>query len=318
MNAARLLRELGASFWDDLTGAFSLRNWQDCLAKLSITSRKQLIENLLGILPQVAIFYLVLAPVVAMPLYNKMLFFPLKQHAIDFAELAGIAKVNVQIVGENSRKLSAWYFPVDGARGAVIISHGNGGNISHRGPLIELLLRQKMSVLAYDYQGYGESEGEPSIDNICRDGLAAYDYLVTQKGVKPEKIVLYGESLGGGVAAHVASKRQVGAVILQSTFASLPHVARQKMLLMRLYPDFLFPKNKLDTAGIMAEPHAPLLIVHGKADSIIPFTESELLYKKAVEPKQLVAIESANHNDMYDTYVGSLEQAVAAFLDRLF
>lgn len=252
-----------------------------------------------------------------MPFYNKMLFFPSKIYYADVNHVAGIPKESVHFASSNKNKLEAWYFPVENSRGTVIISHGNAGNISHRVPLIGVLLHQRFSVLAYDYQGYGNSEGEPSIDNICEDGLAAYDYLNTTRAIAPEKIVVYGESLGGGVASHIATHRKVGAIILQSTFSSLPHIAKKKMMLMRLYPPFLYPKNKLDSAAMLSEQHAPLLIVHGKVDSIIPYSESEVIFEKASEPKQLVGIDSANHNDIYGEYIDSFNKVVSNFLDTV-
>lgn len=317
MNPALFFRELASTFFADLTCAFSIKNWKDSVGKLALTSRQQMLRNFVLIVPQLALFYLVLSPAVAMPFYNKMLFFPMKTYYADVDGVAGISKESVRFTSSNNNKLAAWYFPVDNPRGTVIISHGNAGNISHRVPLIGVLLNQRFSVLAYDYQGYGSSEGEPSVDGICEDGLAAYDYLTNTRGIAPEKIVVYGESLGGAVASHIATHRKVGAIILQSTFSSLPHVAKKKMMLMRLYPLFLYPKNKLDSASLLAAPHAPLLIVHGKMDSIIPYEEAEELFSKASEPKKLVALDDANHNDVYGEYIDSFNKVVSAFLDSV-
>lgn len=316
MVALQYVREFVATFFADLTCAFSIKNWKDCVGKVAVTGKRQILRNFLLIVPQFILFYILLSPAVAMPFYNKMLFFPAKVYYADVNSVAGIAKEKVNFASANKSVLEAWYFPVADSRGTVIISHGNAGNISHRVPLIGMLLNQKLSVLAYDYQGYGNSQGEPSIDNICDDGLAAYGFLIS-RGIAPEKIVVYGESLGGGVTSHIATHRKVGAIILQSTFSSLPHVAKKKMLLMRLYPLFLYPKNKLDSANMLSEQHAPLLIVHGKADSIIPFSESEVLFERASEPKKLAAIENANHNDIYGEYIDTFNKEVSAFLDTV-
>jgi uncharacterized protein len=317
MHPGQFVRELVTTFVADLTCAFSLANWKESGAKLAMTSRQKLLRNFFLIIPQLLVFYCVLSPAVAMPLYNKMLFFPAKVYGVSFDKLAGVSKEKVQFPSSNNTHLAAWYFPVEKPRGVIIISHGNAGNISHRAPLIGVFLKQNFSVLAYDYQGYGLSEGEPSIDNICQDGLAAYDYLTTIHGVTPEQIVVYGESLGGGVTTYIANNRKVGAIILQSTFSSLPHIAKKKMLLMRLYPPFLYPKNKLDSATLMKEQHAPLLIVHGKADSIIPYEEAEVIFRNASEPKKLVGIENANHNDIYGEYIDSFGKTVSIFLDTV-
>lgn len=263
-------------------------------------------------------FYCAISPVVAMPLYDKMLFFPTKQFETDFDNLAGFAKEDSTFTSANGSKLHAWYIPVPHSRGTVIINHGNAGNISYRVPLMELFLKQKLSVLAYDYQGYGKSEGTPSIDHVCEDGLAAYDFLTKECGVESKKIIVYGESLGGGVASYIAANRKVEAIILQSAFSSLPHIARLKMPLMRFYPNFFFPKNCMDSASLLSVEHAPLLIVHGENDTIIPVSEAHKLFDAAVEPRKLVTIENANHNDMYGSqYEASLSSAIVDFLQTI-
>jgi len=317
MNSVLFVRELAATFWEDLTCAFSFRNWTETTTKLTKLTKKQMLQNSLWILPQLALFYGLLSPVVAMPLYNKMLFFPAKELAYDFHNLHDVPKEDVFFPSTNKANLHAWYFQVPDSRGTAIISHGNAGNISYRVHLIDLLMRNKLSVLAYDYQGYGKSEGSPSIENVCADGLAAYDYLTNVRKVDPQKVIVYGESLGGGVTSYIATHRKVGAIILQSTFSSIPHVAKEKMLLMKFYPRFLFPKNCLDSASWLSAQHAPLLIVHGKNDTIIPFSEAEVLFKEAAEPKQLAPLESANHNDVYVEYKEDLDKVLAKFINSV-
>ncbi|MCA0315911.1 MAG: alpha/beta hydrolase [Candidatus Melainabacteria bacterium] len=315
MRAVTLMQEFAAMLWNDITGAFSVAQWKDCLQKLSKVNRKVLVSNLLAIVPQIAVFYVLLAPAVASPLYNKILFFPSKELALNIDSINGTAKENI-FIESGGEKINAWLFDKAGARGTVLISHGNAGNISHRIPIIEYFLGQNFSVLAYDYQGYGLSSGEPGIDKICQDGLSAYDYLTKERKIAPTKIVLFGESLGGAVSAHIAGNREVAAIILQSTFSSLPHVARAKMLLMRAYPNFLFPKNKMDSAKTLSSEHAPLLIIHGKADNVIPYSEGELLNRKAAEPKTFVSIEGGGHNDLFYEYKEETLKALSQFLNN--
>ncbi len=316
MKVVRFLQELVVTFFEDLTCAFSPKNWIDSVKGVASLTKKQWMINMMLIVPQIAFFYLVLSPAVAAPFYNKLLFFPTKTLAVDMETIAGTPKETVEFPSTNNSKLSAWYFPVTNSRGTVIISHGNGGNISHRVPLIGMLIKNNLSVLAYDYQGYGQSTGEPSIKNICQDGLAAYDYLVTTRGIEPAKIVVYGESLGGAVTSYIANHRKVGAIILQSTFSSLPHIARKRMPLMKLYPSSLFP-DKLDNTQMLARDHAPVLIVHGKQDRLIPIEEAELLNSKLAEPKTFVAIDDAGHNDVYVEFQSHLNAAVSNFLDKV-
>lgn len=316
MKAVHFFTELMITFFEDLTCAFSPKNWVESFKSIAALTRKQWMINTVLIIPQIAGFYIVLSPAVASPLYNKLLFFPTRTLAVDMESLAGAKKETVEIPSTNNSKLSAWYFPVTDARGTVIISHGNGGNISHRVPLIGMLIRNNLSVLAYDYQGYGQSTGEPSIKNICQDGLAAYDYLVTTRDINPSKVIVYGESLGGAVTSYIANHRKVGAIILQSTFSSLPHIARARIPLMKLYPSSLFP-DKLDNTQMLAKDHAPVLIVHGKQDKLIPIEEAELLNSKLADPKTFVAIEGAGHNDVYCEFQSDLNRAVSSFLEKV-
>lgn len=318
MSVLVLCRKVASAVVDDLTCAFSIQNWKDMGTRVVKTNRRKVVSNLILAAALVSAFYGALSPVVAMPLYDNMLFFPSKQFATDFDKLGGFDKEDASFVSASGAKLHAWYVPVPHSRGTVIISHGNAGNISYRVPLMEMFLKQNLAVLAFDYQGYGKSDGKPTIDHVCEDGLAAYDFLTKDRGVEPSKIIVYGESLGGGVASYIAANRKVAAIVLQSTFSSLPHIARSKMMLMKLYPNFLFPKNRLDSAKLMAGAHAPLLIVHGNNDTIIPVAEAQELFKKAADPKKLVTIENANHNDMYGSqFESSLNVAVSNFLDTV-
>ncbi len=319
MNPISLCQEFLATLWADVTCAFSPSQWRSVIGTLSRSKPKQLVRNVLLIVPQIIVFYVLISPVVAMPLYNKILFFPVKTLAFDMDKVGGVAKEDVWIPVKNSSKskfVHGWFFAKSGARDCVLISHGNGGNISYRVPLIKMLLSNNMSVLAYDYEGYGKSEGEPSIDNVCTDGLAAFDYLIEKRRVPPENIILYGESLGGGITCQIAAERRCKAIILQSTFSSLPSVAKRKMLLFRMYPSILFPKNALDSVAVLEKKHAPLLIVHGELDGIIPIAESEILFERASQPKYFVRLPNAEHNDVYTNNQADLSKAVAAFIDE--
>ncbi|PWT98956.1 MAG: alpha/beta hydrolase [Candidatus Melainabacteria bacterium] len=309
--------ELATTFWHDLTSAFSPRQWKECTEVLSRTNTRKMFINLMPLIPQLVVFYLVLSPKVAMPLYNKLMFFPMKEGEYDVKTVAGVSKEDCFFSSANGRKLHGWYFAVPQARGTVLISHGNGGNLTWRVPLFEMFIRSKVSVFIYDYQGYGYSEGSPTVDNICEDGIAAYDFLVQKKNVPPSEVILYGESLGGAVACYTAARKQSAGLILQSTFSSLPHIAGQKLLHLKLYPQFFYPQNTLDNVAVLKSPHPPLLIVHGLKDRIIPEGEAELLFQGACEPKKIVRIAEASHNDLLSTYAPNLNQALSEFVESV-
>lgn len=316
----RLVGEFFALFWKDLSDAFNPKAWLETTASLSGLDRKKLIANSRFILPQLFLFYICLSPGIAMPLYDKLLFHPVLCDDGGADSIGKTHRQDLHISVGADRRISAWYFKLAESRGTVLISHGNGGNMLHRYPIYAALLQQGYSVLAFDYEGYGASEGRPSIDNCCRDGLAAYDFLKSTLKEKPERIVLYGESLGGGVSAQIAKQRTCRGLILQSSFYSLPDLASSKFLYMHLYPRILFPKNSLETNKVISAKDfvIPLCLISGTADRIIPVSQSEKLYKIAKDKKLFLKIEGGGHNDLqadeyYEKFKNSLGQALAFF-----
>lgn len=310
----KLTRELAATFWHDFSSAFSWKEWRDCFTVLKKQSVRQFGWNATRIVPQLVVFYMVLAPIVSMPFFNLLLFHPTRTGPYHIETIQGIKKENVDFKSADGTRLHAWYFAVPDSVATVLISHGNGGNLSYRIPLIEMFIHNKLSVLAYDYHGYGYSEGSPSVENVCMDGVAAYDYLIERKKESPRRIILFGESLGGGVACQIAAQRSCAAIILQSTFSSLVSCGQRKMAMLRLYPRWLFPANVLDNAAVLRADHAPVLIVHGQMDNLIPKEESEVLYAAASEPRKIVRLARAGHNDVYTTHIQEYASAVSEFV----
>lgn len=200
---------------------------------------------------------------------------------------------DVTLDAEDGVQLHGWYLPgPDGARHTVLFFHGNAGNISHRLDSLEIFHDLGAAVLIIDYRGYGRSEGSPSEEGLYRDGRAAWDYLAEQRDVPPEEIIAFGRSLGAAVAAHVATEREVGGVILESAFTSAPDMAAE------LYP--LFPVRQLarihyPTRDFARDLRAPVLVVHSPDDDIIPFHHGEAVYEAAPEPRQFLQIEG-DHN----------------------
>ncbi|MCP4669274.1 MAG: alpha/beta hydrolase, partial [Deltaproteobacteria bacterium] len=126
----------------------------------------------------------------------------------------------------DNMRLHGWFFPLKGDPATILFCHGNAGNISHRLENITLLLDQGLQVFIFDYRGYGRSTGRPSEAGVYRDGLAAYDFLAKQKGVRPRRIVLFGRSLGAAVAIEIALQRKVRSLIMESAFTSTKEMAR--------------------------------------------------------------------------------------------
>lgn len=189
-------------------------------------------------------------------------------------------------------RLGAWYFPVSGGGPAVLVCNGNGGDRSGRIVLAAALNRIGLSVLLFDYRGYGGNPGQPSEDGTAADARAAQAWLAAQPGV--EKIVYFGESLGGAVAVGLAVERPPAALILRSPFTSLPDVGAMhypwlpvRRLLMDRYPS-------IDRIGSV---HVPVMVIAGDRDDIVPEALSRRLYGAANEPKRYVLVPGAGHND---------------------
>lgn len=260
--------------------------------------------------------YIVCSPLVAMPAMGKLIFQPTINGNYQLHSIAG-APIEEVTFFAGSEKLHGWYLQKPEARGVLLYSHGAGGNISNRVPFTKAVLSQNYSILLYDYEGYGKSTGRPSIDGICRDGLAAYDFLVKTKNVAPDRIVLLGESLGGGVACHIAKNRAVRGTILLSTYYSLPALAAHTYPVFSIYPRALFPANSLDNNLVLNKDHSPVLILHGDADKKIPVCEAQQLFAEATAPCQFVKVKGAAHISLLKEKLPVLEQEMKAFFDEL-
>lgn len=213
----------------------------------------------------------------------------------------------------NGMKTHGWLVPLENARGYALFSHGNAGNIADRLESILLLRRMGFSVLAYDYGGYGYSEGQPSESRIYADVEAMWQYLKSDLGIAPEKIVIFGRSLGGAAAVHLASKVQPAAVVLESTFTSIPDVVRGLPLGFLLAPCI---RHEFPSLAKIKDIHAPLLVIHSPEDDVIPFSHGRMLFEAANEPKTFFEIHGS-HNDGFVLSMESYMQAWNQFISPI-
>lgn len=247
------------------------------------------------------LLYVLLSPMVAWPLYSALLFHPDRRtHDISVAmkllkDFYKAEREDVSFRSANGRTIRGWYFEKPDAKRVFLVSYGRGGNMHRRLNLARVLLQAGGSVLLYDYEGYGLSEGTPSLDSVCDAALAAYDYLVEQKHVKGKNIIGFGESFGTGVTGQLVRNRELGGAILLSGYSSLLRAGRDALPWLHLYPDALFPEQMLDNVAVFSQPHPPLLIVHGKCDNLLSFHNAEDLFAKATPPKMLLAVPDGKH-----------------------
>ena len=195
-------------------------------------------------------------------------------------------------------RLHGWFFEnrANPETTTIIFFHGNTGNIRDVDWVGQRLYERGFNVLLFDYRGYGASEGDAENETgIYADGDAALAFVIEEKGVVPRKIVLYGQSLGTTVVADVASRQQIGAVILESGLSSASSLAGHALPWLPQRLHFL-GKNRFESAQKLAKVKAPVLIVHGDPDPVIPVTEARLLFEAANEPKRLLIFPGAGHN----------------------
>jgi fermentation-respiration switch protein FrsA (DUF1100 family) len=226
----------------------------------------------------------------------------------------GLAYEPVKIPTDDGLTLDAWFVPARNARGVLLFFHGNAGNISHRLQSIRLFNRLGLSTLILDYRGYGQSDGEPSEEGTYRDGQAAWRYLTERRGISPKKIVLFGRSLGGAIAAHAATQHQAGALILESAFTSVPDMAAD---IYWFLPVRWLTRFDYDTEAALASVTIPVMIIHSPDDQIVPFAHGRTLFAAAREPKQFLEI-SGGHNNGFLQSEQQYLTALEAFLETHF
>lgn len=259
----------------------------------------------------VVLGYLVLVGA-AWSLQGCMIHFPTSSLVAD-PEDAGLAYQDLTLTTEDDERLNAWFVPAEQARGTLLFFHGNAGNISHRLDSLRIFHQLQLDVLIVDYRGYGRSSGRPTEQGLYRDGQAAWRYLTEERQVDPNDIVLFGRSLGAAVAAHLAARQPVGAVILESGFTSIADLGSD---LYPFLPVRLLVRYRYPTAEDLTQVTAPVLVVHSRDDEIIPFSHGEQLYQVASEPKWFLEIEGSHNTGFLDsgeTYI----QGLQAFLDKL-
>ncbi|MCK5128042.1 MAG: alpha/beta hydrolase [candidate division Zixibacteria bacterium] len=243
---------------------------------------------------------------------DKMVFYPTSE--IEATPIqSGLEYEDVFIETEDGVKLHAWYIPVESPAATMIFCHGNGGNISHRIESIEQFHALNISVFIFDYRGYGRSEGELSEEGTYKDADAAWEYLTNTREIPANSIISFGRSLGGGIASWLADNREVKALILESTFTSIPDVAAKHYPFLPVKLLSRYHYNSLERVKRLT---LPKLFIHSKTDDLIPYSLGEKLYREAIEPKKFIEI-SGGHNYGYLNSHNMYMREISAFLNSL-
>lgn len=216
---------------------------------------------------------------------DSQIFFPPKSSYQDSREI-------IKIPSKNGLLISAIYLPNPKAKYTVLVSHGNAEDLGSMLPFLNSFRSQGYAVFAYDYQGYGTSQGKPSEKNTYADEMAAYTYLTQELKISPHNIIAYGHSLGTALALDLASQKHIAGLILESPFTSIFRVA---------FPVRILFFDKYNNMAKIKKISCPILIIHGTKDEVIPFAHGEKLYKEALPPKMFYSVAGGGHNNLQQT-----------------
>lgn len=244
-------------------------------------------------------------------LQDRLIYFPFREVEQTPADI-GLMYEEVRLIASDGVEISAWLIPAGNDMTTLIFCHGNAGNISHRLDSIRIFNRLGISVLIFDYRGYGKSGGKPSEQGTYRDAEAAWDYLVKVKGRLPGKIIAFGESIGCAVAAELALKKQTGGLICLAGFTSLPELGQ---LLYPWLPVKLLSKYTYATIDKIGSITCPKLIIHSPDDEIVPFMLGKALFEKAAEPKEFLEIKGG-HNEGFIVSGALYSDGLKKFLEK--
>lgn len=230
-------------------------------------------------------------------------------------ESVGLSYSDVRFEAADGSLLDGWYVPSSNPRAVVLVCHGNGGNISTRVPLLAGLHRLDLDVFIFDYGGYGRSSGRPSEHGTYLDAAAAWRWIgenVPAADISRLPVILMGRSLGGPIAAHLASIHHPAALVLDSTFPSLRSLVRDRAPYL---PVGLLLRYRYDTAAFLRDVHCPILVVHSRGDTVVPIEEGRKLYAAIGGPKKFVELRGP-HVGGFRFDATRYERALSGFLDR--
>jgi fermentation-respiration switch protein FrsA (DUF1100 family) len=254
----------------------------------------------------------VLLTVMGMSFGDRFIFFPSRANEEWDRQRRMIGAEEVTFAAADGTQLVSWHLRATSARATVLFFHGNAGNLSHRTDILQTLAGLDADVFIVGYHGYGKSAGEPSEASLYLDADAAYTYLTGQRGVPPSRLVIFGESLGGGPAIDLASRQPCAGLIVQSSFTSIGDMASHTM---PFFPTGWLLRSKFDNLVKIPQIGVPKLFFATRTDEVVPYKQTRQLFDAAGEPKTWVEFDDCGHNDLFWKKRREWEAAVRQFLD---
>ncbi len=243
-----------------------------------------------------------------------MIFFPERPITLTPADI-GLPFEDIYFTAADGVTLNGWWVPADGASTTLLWFHGNAGNLSDRVDQLRLMHKElKANIFMIDYREYGRSRGRVSEEGTYHDAEGAMAHLRGRPDVDARRIVYYGQSLGAGVAVELARRQAPAGLMLEAPFLSVKEMAKS---VMPLLPIGGLVSTKYDSISKIGKIRAPLLILHGDRDDIIPYEHGRRLFESANEPKRFYTIAGAHHNDTYAVGGAAYFQAMREFFETI-
>ena len=224
------------------------------------------------------------------------IFFP-KREVVQTPADEGVPFEDLYLSTPDGTVINAWFIPSPGSKKVLLWFHGNGGNLSHRVVQLRMLHDALgMNILMIDFRGYGRSEGVVGEEGTYQDALTSYDYLLTRPDIDPEAIVIYGQSLGAAVATELAVQRKEAGLILEAPFTSIRDMAK---ITFPWLPIGRLLSTRYDLLSKINRVQAPLLLIHGDEDEVVPYAQGRRVFEAARPPKEMYTVQGAGHNNLY-------------------
>jgi len=243
---------------------------------------------------------------------KHMIFFPIKEVSQTPAQW-GLDHEEVVFNTADDIELHGWYIAAPGSEQVLLFFHGNAGNISHRRESIEIFHRLGLNVFIIDYRGYGKSQGSPDESGLYKDAAAAWQYLTETRGYSGEQILIFGRSLGGVVAAKLASEVDARGLILESTLSSARDFAQD---VFKILSRVVVMRYDFNTSDYIQRVDYPVLVLHSPEDEIMPFHLGENVYRAANPPKKFIRMRG-DHNSGFLLSQPQYEQQLAQWLKSI-
>lgn len=242
------------------------------------------------------------------------IFFPDKEISQTPAD-AGLPFEDLYLLTPDGVRINAWFIPSTGSRKVLLWFHGNAGNLSNRVDQLRFLYQElNLNILMIDFREYGRSDGWVTENGTYQDALGSYDYLLSRSDIDPEGIVVYGQSLGAAVAVELAVQRKAAGLILEAPFVSIREMARVHFPWL---PVGRLLSTRYDLLSKIDRVQAPLLVIHGDRDEVVPYSQGRKVFETAKPPKLIYTVQGAGHNNLYRIGGRVYFQTIGQFIQGL-